>query len=135
MRKVRSLGAAAAAIILCTVLQALGAEPASSTGQTTTIARPAMATAATLTGGATSAEQLTLDQCIDITLKRNPNLTAAESVMNAASTRVGQAKSAYYPQVNLSAGYTRFSLPTEQRRLHRTSMISARPPARCGSSV
>ena len=113
MRKVISLGAAAAAIILCTALPALAAEPAPSTGQTTTIARPAMATAATPTGGATSAERLTLDQCIEITLKRNPSLAAAESTMNAAGTRVGQARSAYYPQVNLSADYTKYSPYTD----------------------
>jgi len=113
MRKVISLGAAAAAIILCTALPAPAAEPALSTGQTTTIARPAMATAATPTGGATSTERLTLDQCIEITLKRNPSLTAAESVMNAAGTRVGQARSAYYPQVNLSADYTKYSPYTD----------------------
>jgi TolC family type I secretion outer membrane protein len=113
MRKGISLGATAAAIILCTALPAPAAEPALSTGQTTTIARPAMATAATPTGGATSTERLTLDQCIEITLKRNPSLTAAESVMNAAGTRVGQARSAYYPQVNLSADYTKYSPYTD----------------------
>jgi TolC family type I secretion outer membrane protein len=94
-------------------LPAPAAEPAPSTGQTTTITRPAMDTTATPTGGATSAERLTLDQCIEITLKRNPSLTAAESAMNAAGTRVGQAKSAYYPQVNLSADYTKYSPYTD----------------------
>jgi outer membrane protein len=82
-------------------------------GQTTTTSLSTITTAPSPTGGATTVERLTLDQCIEITLKRNPSLTAAESTMNAAGTRVGQARSAYYPQVNLSAGYTKYSLPTD----------------------
>lgn len=113
MRNIRSTGAAAAALILCTGVLALAAEPAPSTGQTTTIARPAMATAATPTGGAAAVERLTLDQCIEITLKRNPNIAAAESTMIAAGTRVGQARSAYYPQISLAGNYTKFSPYTD----------------------
>jgi len=113
MRNVYSTGAVAAAFILCASASAPAAEPALSTGQTTTIARPAMTTAATPTGGAATAQRLTLDQCIEITLKRNPSLTAAESTMNAAGTRVGQAQSAYYPQVNLSGNYSKFSPYTD----------------------
>ncbi|MEK6743045.1 MAG: TolC family protein [Nitrospirota bacterium] len=113
MRIIRSTGAVAAAIILCAAAPARAVEPAPATGQTTTNAGPAVTTAPSPTGGAATAQRLTLDQCIEITLKRNPSLTAAESTMNAAGTRVGQAQSAYYPQVSLAGNYSKFSPYTD----------------------
>lgn len=89
---------------------AAGALPAS--GRTETVSPPAVTTLPSPTGGASS-ERLTLDQCIEITLRRNPNIAAAESTMNAAGTRVGQAQSAYYPQVTLAGNYTQFSPYTD----------------------
>ena len=64
--------------------------------------------------------------------------------VDAADARVGQARSAYYPQISLSGNYNKYSStltrPTGPRtctratpRSRRTSMISARPPARCAS--
>jgi TolC family type I secretion outer membrane protein len=113
MSNVRSTGALAAAIILCATAPVWAAEPSPATGQTTAIAGPAVTTAPSPTGGAAAVERLTLDQCIELTLKRNPSLTAAESAMNAAGSRVGQAQSAYYPQVNLAGNYSKFSPYTD----------------------
>lgn len=56
---------------------------------------------------------LTLQQCIDIALKRNPSIAAAGFALNAAGARVGQARSAYYPKVDLSGGYNKSSLATD----------------------
>lgn len=50
---------------------------------------------------------LTLAQCVDIALKKNPELVAAAFSVDASASRVGQARSGYYPQVNASASYTR----------------------------
>lgn len=51
--------------------------------------------------------RLTLEQCIDIAHKRSPKILAASNAVNASRSRVGQARSDYYPQINLSSGYTR----------------------------
>lgn len=93
--------------------------------QTTTISQPTatsapamasgVATAATataMTGTARSGERLTLQQCVDIALQRNPSIFAAEYAVNAADARVGQAQSAYYPQVGLAGTYSKYSLTT-----------------------
>ena len=107
---------AAGLVGLCLLLAGAPASAADAlpvSGQTTTVPPPTVTTAPSLTGGAALAERLTLDQCIEITLKRNPSLAAAESTMNAAGTRVGQARSAYYPQVNLSGDYTKYSPYTD----------------------
>lgn len=87
-------------------------EPAVS-GRTTTAPQPAVTSAPSPTGNADAAGQLTLAQCIEITLKRNPSITAADSTMNAADARVGQAQSAYYPQVSLAGNYSKFSPYTD----------------------
>jgi outer membrane protein len=58
-------------------------------------------------------ELLSLEQCIDIALKQSPTISAATFAVNAAGARVGQAKSAYYPQVDLTGGYTRYSLAAD----------------------
>jgi TolC family type I secretion outer membrane protein len=58
-------------------------------------------------------DRLTLQQCIDIALQRNPTISAAGYSVNAATARVGQARSAYYPQVGLSGAYSKYSLYTD----------------------
>jgi TolC family type I secretion outer membrane protein len=52
---------------------------------------------------------LTLQQCVDISLKRNPAISASAYAVNAAGARVGQAQSAYYPQISLAGEYNRAS--------------------------
>jgi len=54
-------------------------------------------------------EMITLDQCIGIALKKNPAIVAAGNTVEAGKSRVGEARSSYYPQVSAQAGYTRIS--------------------------
>ena len=82
------------------------------TGGTSTAAVPV--TAATGTAAMPEAGSLlTLQQCVDIALKRNPSISASEFSVNAAAARVGQARSAYYPQVGLSGTYNKYSIYTD----------------------
>lgn len=52
---------------------------------------------------------LTLGQCLEIALKKSPAILAASGAANASQSRVGQARSGYYPQVSASAGYSEAS--------------------------
>ena len=54
-------------------------------------------------------EILTLSRCIDIALKKNPTILAAMYGVEVNQSRVGEARSAYYPQLSASAAYTRIS--------------------------
>ncbi len=89
------------------------AEQALVTAPAMTSSVATMGTATVPAGTVRSGEQLTLQQCIDIALQRNPNISAAGYAVNAADARVGQAKSAYYPQINLSGSYSKFSVSTD----------------------
>ena len=50
---------------------------------------------------------LTLERCVQIALKNHPAIHAAQSGILQAESRIGQARSGYYPQVNLQSGYSR----------------------------
>jgi TolC family type I secretion outer membrane protein len=52
-------------------------------------------------------DMLTLDRCIDIALQQQPALIASQYNIRASESRVGEAQSAYYPQVSVSGGYSR----------------------------
>ena len=52
-------------------------------------------------------EMLDLQRCIAIALSMHPNIQAAAGTIRAGGSRIGQARSGYYPQVNGSAGYSR----------------------------
>jgi outer membrane protein len=52
-------------------------------------------------------EILTLSRCIDIALKQNPNIIASEGTVETNRSRVGEARSAYYPQLSAQASYGR----------------------------
>ena len=54
-------------------------------------------------------ELLTLQRCVEVALKKQPNIIASMYNVNAAQSRIGQAKSGYYPQIDLSSGYNRIS--------------------------
>lgn len=54
-------------------------------------------------------ETLSLERCIEIALKNQPNVIAAINNVVASRSRVGEAQSSYYPQINASAGYSRIS--------------------------
>lgn len=53
-----------------------------------------------------------LERCIEIALKNQPNMIAAKSTLRVNESRIGQARSNYYPQINWSSGYSRFSSPS-----------------------
>ena len=52
-------------------------------------------------------EKLDMNRCIAIALERHPSLQAAAGTLKAGDSRVGQARSGYYPQISGSAGYSR----------------------------
>jgi outer membrane protein len=54
-------------------------------------------------------ESLNLERCVEIALKMHPNIAAALHNVNANVSRVGEAKSNYYPQINWSSSYNRIS--------------------------
>lgn len=54
-------------------------------------------------------ELLTLDRCIEIALMKHPNIAAASNTVDANLSRVGQARANYYPQINLTSGYSKIS--------------------------
>jgi outer membrane protein len=60
-------------------------------------------------------ELLTLQRCLEIALIKHPTIQAGQSTVNASRSRVYQAKSNYYPQIDLSAGYSRIK-PTSSGR-------------------
>jgi outer membrane protein TolC len=53
------------------------------------------------------APSLNLAQAVELALRQHPSVKAAEQQVKAGKTKVGQAQSAYFPQVGLSAGYLR----------------------------
>jgi len=50
---------------------------------------------------------LNLNQCVEIALKNHPALGSAAGAIKQAESKVGQARSGYYPQVSLQSGYSR----------------------------
>ncbi|MGD1075730.1 MAG: TolC family protein [Thermodesulfovibrionales bacterium] len=63
-------------------------------------------------------EVLNVERCIEIGLKRQPNIIAAQNTVEVNEFRIGEAKSNYYPQVSWTSGYSRLSQLT-------TSSLSA----------
>ena len=55
------------------------------------------------------AEQVNLQQAIQIALRHHPSIAAASGTLRANESRIGQAKSNYYPQVNWQTNYSRSS--------------------------
>jgi outer membrane protein TolC len=54
-------------------------------------------------------EMITLERSITIALRKNPAIVAAVNVVEGGKSRVGEARSNYYPQVSAQGGYTRIS--------------------------
>ena len=57
-------------------------------------------------------ELLTLERSIGIALMQHPSILSAKGSVDVNQARKGQAESAYYPQIDASAGYTRFQPST-----------------------
>jgi outer membrane protein len=58
-------------------------------------------------GMITKDETLTLSRCIEIALKKNPTIVAAVNTVDVNRNRVGEARSAYYPQISATGAYSR----------------------------
>ena len=56
-------------------------------------------------------EVLTLEKCVSIALANNPNIIASGGTVVVNESKLGEARSPYYPQVSASAGYSRNSAP------------------------
>ena len=68
-------------------------------------------------------DTLDLQRCIAIALERHPSIQAAAGTVTAGESRVGQARSGFYPQLNGSAGYSRTN-PTNTSGFSRTDPTS-----------
>ncbi len=55
------------------------------------------------------AEVWDLKRCLELGLKQNPRIVAAEKAAEAAKARVVQFQADYYPNLALEGDYTRFS--------------------------
>lgn len=68
--------------------------------------------AAPATGAADAAtyagKTLTLDQCIDLALNRNPVNRSLDAGLRAAEENIGEARAPYYPEVGLSSAWRRW---------------------------
>src|SRR5574341_1233327 len=60
-------------------------------------------------GSITQGEMLTPGRCIDIAVRQNPAIVAAVNTVEASRSRVGEARSNYYPQLSASGAYNRVS--------------------------
>ena len=58
-------------------------------------------------GPVRAGETLDLQRCIAIAMEKHPGIQAATGTIRAGESRIGQARSGYYPQLNGSAGYAR----------------------------
>jgi len=67
-------------------------------------------------------ELLTLERCIEIALKRQPNIIAALYTVDVNRNRVGEALSNYYPQIEANASYTRLKPFTGTQKLVSTGL-------------
>jgi len=63
-------------------------------------------------------ELLDLQRCITIALSRHPAIQAAGGAVSAGDSRIGQARSGYYPQLNGSAGYSRTDPTTSAAQVY-----------------
>ncbi|RJQ50053.1 MAG: TolC family protein [Nitrospiraceae bacterium] len=54
-------------------------------------------------------ELLTLERCVEIALIKQPDIIAASNTVKVNMSRVGQAAADFYPQIDLTTGYSRIS--------------------------
>jgi len=54
-------------------------------------------------------EVITLERCMEIALSKHPNILATRNTVSINQSKVGQAEANYYPQLNWSVGYKRYS--------------------------
>ena len=58
--------------------------------------------------------ELSLEDCIDITLKSNPAISASFAAQEAQKNKLSQTKSSYLPQIDASANYSRGDSKSEE---------------------
>jgi outer membrane protein TolC len=58
------------------------------------------------TDGDSEAQQLTVRDCVRMALERSPRIAAADSEVDAAEARTGQARSGLRPEINARIGFT-----------------------------
>lgn len=58
-------------------------------------------------------EMLTTRRCAEIALKNHPNIIAAINTVNVNQSRIYQAEANYYPHLDLSSGYRKYSSASE----------------------
>jgi len=56
-------------------------------------------------------EQLNLPKCLDIAIKKHPQIAAATNNLDVQKGRIGQAKAGYYPQIKWNSGLSRNASP------------------------
>ena len=54
-------------------------------------------------------ETLTISRCLDIALAKNPSIIAALSTVEINRSRVGEARSGYYPQISATGAYDKIN--------------------------
>jgi len=110
MRKKNRICVVAVALLIAAVqVLALGrasADEGGASGAQNPVSPGQSAAGAQATPGPTL---LTLSMCIETALKKNPNIIASGYTVNVNRSRVGEARSGYYPQLSASAAYTRIS--------------------------
>ncbi|MEI6809875.1 MAG: TolC family protein [bacterium] len=60
-----------------------------------------------------AAQAVTLDECISVTLRNNPDIRGATERVQAATAAIMAAKSAYYPMLGASVAYARTDNPPQ----------------------
>lgn len=100
--------------VLSLVLLQMTPTPLSATenrpsGQVATVQGVSAEGEKTAAGGEHQARPLTLNQCIETALRNNQSILASMYGVDVNRSRVGEARSGYYPQLNASAAYTRIS--------------------------
>ena len=76
----------------------------------------------------TANEELNLKRAIDLALKNQPSIQSAAYQVKASEARIGQAKSDYYPQINVSGDYTRYRPIVSTRSNGTTSVTTTGEP-------
>lgn len=54
-------------------------------------------------------KNLTLDHCIDLAIENNPDVQSSLFNTGIFKSRIGQAKSAYFPQIDIETAYSRYN--------------------------
>ena len=85
-------------------------------------------------GPISTGDVLTLNRCVDIALQHQPAVTAAQYNIKASESRVGEAQSAYYPQISAQGEYNRIrGLPSSTSSLS-SNVVSGVGTGSFGSS-